>query len=161
MVGGQRGGKDDFPSASPVLFVSPSGSAHQLTRSLMLLMAGTLLQVQLPGPVTHHWALPPLPAIGFWVATSQSQKKHTWKRFSASPSPGLLPLHVLPSAMILAPISFLTSPAGNGSCLATIILFCWWSALISSSQLVSDPEAKRTHGKGNTMQNHSRFFWHA
>lgn len=117
-------------------------SAPQLTCSLMLLMAGTLLQVQLPRPVTHHWAPPSLPATAFWVATSQSQKNHTWKLSSASPFPGLTPLHVLLSAMILALLCFLTSPSGNGSCLAIIILFCW-SALISSLQLVSDPEAKR------------------
>lgn len=125
-------------------------SAPQLTCSLMLLMAGTLLQVQLPGPMMQHWAPPSLPATGIWVATSQSQKNCTWKRSSASPPPGLFPLCVLPSAVILAPLFFLTSPAGNGSYLATIILFSWWSALISSPQLVSDPEAKRTQkGKHN------------
>lgn len=39
---------------------------------------------------------------------------------------------------------FLTSPAGNGSCPDTIILFSWSSALISLPQLVSGPEAKGT-----------------
>lgn len=125
-------------------------SAPQLTCSLMLLMAGTLLQVQLPGPMMQHWAPPSLPATGIWVATSQSQKNHTWKHSSVSPPPGPFPLCFLPSAVILAPLCLLTSPAGNGSCLATIILFSWWSALISSPQLVSHPEAKRLQkGKHN------------
>lgn len=100
---------------------------------------------------------PITPALGIWVATSQAQKNHPWKSSSASPSPGLFPLCVLPSAMILAPLCLLTSPTGSGSCLSIIILFSWWSALISSPQLVLDPEAKGKH----TVQNHSRVFWHA
>lgn len=126
-------------------------SAPQLTGSVTLLMAGMLLQVQLPGPKTHHWAPPPIPPsnclLGCYIPASENLYMEV---LLSEPFPRTSSLHVLPSAMILAPLCFLTSPAGNGSCLATIILFSWWSAFISSPQLVSDPEAKRTQkGKYN------------
>lgn len=124
-------------------------SAPQLTCSLMLFMAGTLLQVQLPGPwcITEH----PHPSqqLAFGLL-HPSLRKTSMEVLLSEPFPRTSSPCVLTSAMILAPLRFLTSPAGNGSCLATIILFSWWSAWISSSQLVSDPEAKRTQkGKHN------------
>lgn len=72
-----------------------------------------------------------------------------WKHGSAGPSPppGFIspfvscpPLYVWVSPPHA--LTSLTSPAGNASCLATLILFSRWSALSSLPQLVSGPEAK-------------------
>lgn len=85
-----------------------------------------------------------------WAATSPAQKTCTWKHSSVSPlpPPGFFSLASLTLCYDLGLPStctdFPTSPAGNGSCLVTIILFSWWSALISLPQLILDPEAKGT-----------------
>lgn len=135
---GQRWGKDDFPSVSSVLFVAPSGSLllGWLTDWLMLLMASALLQVQLPGPTTGCHEPPSLPASDYG-----------WKPILSPSPPGFPPLCL---ALCYDPgfpsthAHFLTSAEGNASCLATLILFSWWSALISLPQLVSGPESKWT-----------------
>lgn len=139
-------------------------SAPRLTCSLALLTAGVLLQVQLSRPMTHRWAPPSLPATSSWLDTSHSHKTCAWKLSSASHSLGCFPPSWLALCYDLELLStcthFLTSPSGNGSCPATIMLFSSWSALISFPQLVSGPEAKVTQ-KGKQCRKESWVFWHA
>lgn len=77
-----------------------------------------------------------------------SQPQTLWMEAHSIPSPpGFSPLCL---ALCYDPgfpstrAHFLTSAEGNASCLATLILFSWWSALISLPQLVSGPESKWT-----------------
>lgn len=129
-----------------MLFVSPSGSlllswlAHWCYSWLACCCRCSSLS---PWHITEH----PHPSQQLPLGLLHPSLRKT---VHGSAPQQALPQDFLPSAMILAPLCFLTSPAGNGSCLTTIILFSWWSALISSPQLVSDPEAKRTQkGKHN------------
>lgn len=111
--------------------------APRLADWLMLLIVSALLQVQLPGPTTGCHAPPSLPASEFMDGSP----------FYPLPPPGFPPLCL---ALCYDPgfpftrSHFLTSAEGNASCLATLILFSWWSALISLPQQVSGPESKWT-----------------
>lgn len=76
-----------------------------------------------------------------------SLRVYGWKPILPPPPPGFPPLCL---ALCYDPgfpftrSHFLTSAEGNASCLATLILFSWWSALISLPQQVSGPESKWT-----------------
>lgn len=105
----------------------------------------------------------PAPRSGAAASPPHSLQACGWKDgSSAGPSPpaGFISPFVscpLLYAWVSPPhaLTSLTFPAGNASCLATIILFSRWSALSSLPQLVSGPEAKGSTGR-ETMQNHSR-----
>lgn len=109
--------------------------APRLADWLMLLMASTLLQVQLPGPTTGCHAPPSLLA-------SESMDGSPCYTLPPRISP-FVSCPLLRSWISLHSSHFLTSAEGNASCLAALILFSWWSALISLPQQVSGPESKR------------------